>query len=337
MAEILTVQWCNDHVLMIDQRKLPLKEEYLKCSTYEEVADAIKDMVIRGAPAIGVAAAMGVALGMNALSTRKQFLKIYQRLYESRPTAVNLKWALDRMKRVFESHASSDVAQRLKDEAIAIYEEDIQINRRMGDYGKRFIKQNARLLTYCNTGTLATAGYGTALGVIRSAYEAGTKLSVYACETRPYLQGLRLTSWELYKLGIAQKVITDNMAATLMAQHKIDAIFVGADRVAANGDVANKIGTYMLAVLAHYHQVPFYVVAPVSTIDSHCPRGSDIPIEERSPEEVTHIGKKQVGLNNVSVYNPAFDITPAKLITALITDRGVIEPVNEQNISMLNK
>ncbi|MBI3018965.1 MAG: S-methyl-5-thioribose-1-phosphate isomerase [Deltaproteobacteria bacterium] len=335
MSRIVTIEWKHDYVVMIDQRKLPHEEVYVKLYTYEEVARAIETMVIRGAPAIGVAAAMGVALGIQkssvkeAASLRREFLKIYERLYQARPTAVNLRWGLERMKKCFETFSELSIPetkQKLEQEALKIYEEDIETNRKMGANGKRFIQNNSKIMTYCNTGTLATAGYGTALGVIRAAHEESKKFLVYVCETRPFLQGLRLTSWELYKEGIPQKVISDNMAGSLMAKGEVSAVFVGADRIAKNGDAANKIGTYSLAVLAKYHQVPFYVVAPTSTIDFQCPTGREIPIEERSPKEVTHVGGKLVGLEKVDVYNPSFDVTPHELITAIITEKGVFEP-----------
>lgn len=331
MDKIITIKWRGDHVVMIDQRKLPHEEVYVKLYSYEEVAEAIETMVIRGAPAIGVAAAMGVALGIQkssakeGASLKQEFLKIYERLYKTRPTAVNLKWGLGRMKKCFEDSSQlsiSDLKHTLEQEALKIYEEDIETNRKMGANGKRFIQNNSKIMTYCNTGTLATAGYGTALGVIRAAHEEGKKFLVYVCETRPFLQGLRLTSWELYKEGIPQKVISDNMAASLMAKGEVSAIFVGADRIAKNGDAANKIGTYSLAVLAKHHGIPFYVVAPTSTIDLQCPTGKEIPIEERNPKEVTHIGGRLVGLENVDVYNPSFDVTPHELITAIITEKG---------------
>ncbi len=334
MSKIITIEWKNDHVIMIDQRKLPHEEVYVKLYTYEEVAQAIETMVIRGAPAIGVAAAMGVALGVQKSKTidSQEFLTLYGRLYQTRPTAINLKWALERMKKCFEKALDHDqplshIKQKLEAEALDIYTEDIETNQKMGANGKQFIKNNSKIMTYCNTGTLATAGYGTALGVIRAAHEEGKKFLVYVCETRPFLQGLRLTSWELYKENIPQKVISDNMAGSLMAKKEVDAIFVGADRVAKNGDVANKIGTYSLAVLAKYHGVPFYVVAPTSTIDLQCPTGKEIPIEERNPKEVTHFGGKPVGLEDVPVYNPSFDVTPHELITAIITEKGVFDPI----------
>ncbi len=360
MNKIITIEWRDDHVIMIDQRKLPHEEVYVELHTYEEVAQAIETMVIRGAPAIGVAAAMGVALGIQKsnvkevschsrtpparsagssgnLALKQEFLKIYERLYQTRPTAVNLRWSLERMKKCFESYQKfsiPEIKQSLEQEALKIYKEDIETNRKMGANGKHFIQNNSKIMTYCNTGTLATAGYGTALGVIRAAYEEGKKFLVYVCETRPFLQGLRLTSWELYKEGIPQKVISDNMAGSLMAKGEVSGIFVGADRIAKNGDAANKIGTYSLAVLAKHHQVPFYVVAPTSTIDLQCPTGQEIPIEERNPREVTHIGGKAIGLETVAVYNPSFDVTPQGLISAIITEKGVFEPAH--TVSSLN-
>lgn len=340
--EIVTIQWECDHLMLIDQRKLPHEEVYVKCNTYRDVAESIEKMVIRGAPAIGVAAAMGVALGIKASQAvdetglQKEFQIIYRTLLKTRPTAINLRWALDRMAFLFHQEVQrksmAEIKESLEKEAIRIYEDDISINRSMANQGKKFIREHSTLLTYCNTGTLATAGYGTALGVIRAAFEEGKKILVMVCETRPFLQGLRLTSWELYKLGIPQKIIADNMAATLMAQKKIDAVFVGADRIAANGDIANKIGTYMLSVLAHHHGIPFYVVAPTSTIDYHCPSGNKIPIEERNSDEVTHFGNIAVGLKTVSAYNPAFDITPAHYVTALVTEKGVVEPLSEASL-----
>ncbi len=336
MADFFTIQWRIDHLLMIDQRKLPHEEIYLKCESYDDVSEAIQRMVIRGAPAIGVAAAMGAALGVkksnakNSDNLQKEFLKIYDTLYRSRPTAINLRWALDRMKVSFYESLSEGidrVKERLEQEALKIYEEDIQINQAMAGHGGSLIKEGFQLLTYCNTGALATAGYGTALGVIRKAHRSGKKIHLYVSETRPYFQGLRLTSWECWKEGIPHTVIADNMAASLMSQKKIDAVFVGADRVAQNGDVANKIGTYSLAVLAKHHDIPFYVVAPTSTIDRTCETGSGIPIEERDPKEITHFRNEAVGLDSVLVYNPAFDITPHALITALITEKGIFHPI----------
>lgn len=332
MSDFFTIRWQSDHLLMIDQRKLPHQEIYVKCQTAEEVAEAISTMVIRGAPAIGVAAAMGVALGIKKSSAaswddlEKEFLKIYEILYQTRPTAINLRWALERMKRCFADvpHDLDNIKQRLEQEAVRIYEEDIETNQQMASFGEPLIQEGFQLLTYCNSGALCAAGYGTALGVIRKAHHSGKKIHIYVSETRPYFQGLRLTSWECWKEGIPHTVIADNMAASLMSQRKIDAIFVGADRIARNGDVANKIGTYNLAVLAKYHEIPFYIVAPTSTIDLGCENGNQIPIEQRSSKEITHFRDEAIGLEGVSVYNPAFDVTPHSLITAIVTEKGLL-------------
>jgi methylthioribose-1-phosphate isomerase len=334
---IKTIEWTDDGIRMIDQRKLPTVEEYPVFKTHEEVALAIRSMVIRGAPAIGVAAAMGVALGVansraeDVEQLRAEFDEITRTLWETRPTAVNLFWAIERMKRVFVAATSGGadkpaVAQRLKLEALAIQEEDIDNNRRMGAYGQTLLPDSGTVLTHCNAGALATAGYGTALGVIRAAIENGKRIKVLADETRPFLQGSRLTAWELWKDNIDVRVISDNMAASFMRQGLIDAIIVGADRIAANGDVANKIGTYAVAVLAKQHDIPFYVAAPLSTVDLKIPDGSHIPIEQRDPAEVTHISGIRVVPEGVSVFNPAFDVTPHEFVTAIITERGVARP-----------
>jgi methylthioribose-1-phosphate isomerase len=331
---IKTIEWTDDGVRMIDQRKLPTVEEYPVFRTYREVAEAIRVMVVRGAPAIGVAAAMGVALGIrdskaqNANELRAEFKQIIETLAATRPTAVNLFWALDRMKRVFEEIASgpadsAKIAQRLIKEALAIQAEDIECNRRMGMFGHELLPNSGTILTHCNAGALATAGYGTALGVIRAGIENGKRLRVLADETRPFLQGSRLTAWELAKDDIDVRVISDNMAGSFMRSGLIDAVIVGADRIAANGDVANKIGTYSVAVLAKQHEIPFYVAAPFSTLDFNIPDGSHIPIEQRDPAEVTHIAGVRVVPDGVSVFNPAFDVTPHQFVTAIITDRGV--------------
>jgi methylthioribose-1-phosphate isomerase len=344
---IKTIEWKNDKVIMLDQRKLPTEEVYNTYEDYVEVANAIKSMVIRGAPAIGVAAAMGVALGALGIGV-DNFEEYYQRIESicerlgaTRPTAVNLFWALERMKKCAQANHSlppRDITQKLKEEALAIYREDIEACMRMGKYGEPFLADNMNVLTHCNAGALATAGYGTALGVIYTAQEAGKRLHVYADETRPFLQGSRLTAWELQKHGIAVTVITDNMAGYLMSLGKIDAVIVGADRIAANGDTANKIGTYSVAVLAERHNIPFYVAAPVSTIDPEIPDGTHIPIEERDHTEVTTIGTEQIAPDFVEVFNPAFDVTPADLITAIITDRGVAEaPFNETIANLLRE
>jgi methylthioribose-1-phosphate isomerase len=321
---------------MIDQRKLPTVEEYPTFKTYNEVAEAIRVMVVRGAPAIGVAAAMGVALGVRDSKAasipelREDFKEITDTLAATRPTAVNLFWAIDRMKRVFKEIATDAadkraVADRLINEAQTMHAEDIESNKRMGNFGQELLPNSGTILTHCNAGALATAGYGTALGVIRAAVENGKRLRVLADETRPFLQGARLTAWELWKDDIDVRVISDNMAGSFMRQGLIDAVIVGADRIAANGDVANKIGTYPVAVLARQHQIPFYVAAPFSTLDLKIPDGSHIPIEQRDPTEVTHIGGVRVVPDGVSVFNPAFDVTPHEFVTAIITDLGVAQ------------
>ena len=343
---IKTIEWTDEGVRMIDQRKLPTVEEYPVFRTYGEVADAIRVMVVRGAPAIGVAAAMGVALGVrdseakNIDALREDFRQITDTLAATRPTAVNLFWAIDRMKRLFKEVAVNGadkrtIAQSLITEALAIQAEDIESNKRMGHFGQELLPNSGTILTHCNAGALATAGYGTALGVIRAAVEHGKHLRVLADETRPFLQGARLTAWELWKDDIDVRVISDNMAGSFMRQGLIDAVIVGADRIAANGDVANKIGTYPVAVLARQHEIPFYVAAPFSTLDLKIPDGSDIPIEQRDPTEVTHIGGVRVVPDGVSVFNPAFDVTPHEFITAIITDRGVATPPYTESLAKL--
>jgi methylthioribose-1-phosphate isomerase len=319
---------------MVDQRKLPSKELYVECRTVNEVAKAIKTMVIRGAPAIGVAAAMGLALGARrsqASGTKQlatEFFKNCDLLAGTRPTAVNLFWAIDRMKRVFGEAAQAgasvdDLRARLELEATRIHDEDVESCRKIGAYGGALAPDEARILTHCNAGALATAGYGTALGVIRGAVEQGKQVRVYADETRPFLQGARLTAWELVRDGINTTVITDNMAGALMRDGLINFIVVGADRIAANGDTANKIGTYSVAVLAKEHGIPFYVAAPLSTIDLATPDGSGIPIEERPYREVTHVGSSQLTPDGAGIRNPAFDVTPHQYVTGIITEVGV--------------
>src|SRR5215471_13570466 len=326
-----------DAVVMIDQRKLPAQEIYVRCKTAAEVAKAIRTMVIRGAPAIGVAAAMGIALGMRkskATGTQKfaaELQKICEMMAGTRPTAVNLFWAIDRMKRTFAAAAQAgesvdQIKDRLDAEAQKIHDEDLASCRAMGAFGAEVVPAEARILTHCNAGALATAGYGTALGVIRGAVEAGKRVAVFADETRPFLQGARLTAWELVRDGIQTTVITDNMAGALMRQGRVNFVVVGADRIAANGDIANKIGTYSVAILAREHQIPFYVAAPLSTIDLSTPDGSRIPIEERAAKEVTHIGGSQVAPEGATVWNPAFDVTPNHLIAGIITERGIFRP-----------
>jgi len=334
---IKTIEWTDEGVRMIDQRKLPTIEEYPTFRTYEEVAEAIRVMVVRGAPAIGVAAAMGVALGVrqskaaNNNELAADFETITSTLGATRPTAVNLFWAIERMKRTFTRALRSNtskaaIEQLLIDEAKAIYDEDIENNKRMGRFGAELLPQSGTVLTHCNAGALATAGYGTALGVIRAAIEGGKRLKVLADETRPFLQGARLTAWELWKDNIDVRVISDNMAGAFMRQGLVDAVIVGADRIAANGDVANKIGTYTVAVLAREHDIPFYVAAPLSTLDLSIPDGSHIPIEQRTPLEVTHVGPTRIVPEGVSVFNPAFDVTPHEFVTAIITEVGVARP-----------
>ncbi|HEY3091948.1 MAG TPA: S-methyl-5-thioribose-1-phosphate isomerase [Vicinamibacterales bacterium] len=341
-----TIEWQDDAVVMIDQRKLPALEIYVSCKTAQEVAKAIKTMVIRGAPAIGVAAAMGIALGMqrSKATGTKQFAVEFQKLCDlmaaTRPTAVNLFWAIERMKRVFADAAQGgrsveEIKERLAAEARRIHDEDVESCRTMGAFGAELVPQEARILTHCNAGALATAGYGTALGVIRAAAERGKKVAVIADETRPFLQGARLTAWELVKDGIDTTVITDNMSASMMRLGQVDLVVVGADRIAANGDVANKIGTYGVAVLAKEHGIPFYVAAPVSTIDLDTSDGSKIPIEERDEREVTHVGPNRLTPEGARIRNPAFDVTPAKYVTAIITERGVARAPYHESLAAL--
>jgi methylthioribose-1-phosphate isomerase len=338
---VMTIEWRADTVRMIDQRLLPAREVIRTYRDYRGVAEAIRTMVIRGAPAIGVAAAMGVALGIKGTAgakARKRFDIVAKALKATRPTAVNLAWAVDRMGRILDENLSLDAAelfQRMRGEAIAVYTEDIAANRAMGKFGAELIGDPAIVLTHCNAGALATAGYGTALGVVRAARDAGKKIQVYADETRPFLQGSRLTAWELHKDRIPVTVIADNMAATVLSQNKISCVVVGTDRTAANGDVANKIGTYPLAVMARRHGVPFYVAAPLSSIDLDCPDGAAIPIEERSGRELTEYGGKQLTPKGVSIFNPAFDVTPAELVTAIITERGVAYPPYTESLRAL--
>ncbi len=333
---IKTVEWTNEGVRMLDQRLLPNEEKYLTLYSYEEVADAIKRMVVRGAPAIGVAAAMGLALGASqSVSTSLpdlefDFKYMCDVMGATRPTAVNLFWAIERMRDVIKKAKAEgvrdigEVRTRLVKEAQTIFQEDIDSNRAIGRYGADLINDGATVLTHCNAGALATAGdYGTALGVIRGAIDAGKRVAVIADETRPFLQGARLTAWELSKDNIPVTVITDNMAGHVMKQGKVDCVVVGADRIAANGDAANKIGTYMVAVLAKQHDIPFYVAAPFSTVDLATATGEDIPIEERDPREVTHMREQQLTPDGVDVHNFAFDVTPNEMIAAIITDRGV--------------
>ncbi len=338
-TEIRTLFWDRDAVVLIDQRALPLEERHVRCSDYREVIAAIRDLTVRGAPAIGVAAAMGIALGVKGLpdlpyeALREAFDGICGQFSAARPTARNLFWAVERMKRCFDqTPPPEDIRKALVAEAVRIGEEDIAINRRIGQHGQELLPDGAQILTHCNAGALATAGYGTALGVIRAAHEAGKKIHVYVDETRPVLQGARLTAWELVREGMPCTLITDNMAGALMQQGKVDAVLVGADRIAANGDTANKIGTYALAVLARAHGVPFYTAAPLSTIDASLHDGGAIPIEERNPAEVTGIGGVRTAPEGVAVWNPAFDVTPHPWIAAIITEAGVIRPPFREGI-----
>jgi methylthioribose-1-phosphate isomerase len=343
-----TIAWNDDAVVMIDQRKLPSAEVYVSCRTAAEVAKAIRTMVIRGAPAIGVAAAMGIALGLrrSGATGTKQFTTEFQKTCDlmaaTRPTAVNLFWAIEKMKRVFADAAQGgcsvdEIKQRLEAEARRIHDEDVESCRTMGAHGAALVPQDARILTHCNAGALATAGYGTALGVIRAAAEQGKKVAVLADETRPFLQGARLTAWELLKDGIDTTVITDNMAGAMMRLGNVDLVVVGADRIAANGDVANKVGTYAVAVLAKEHGIPFYVAAPISTIDLDTPDGSTIPIEERPDREVTHVGSSRLTPEGARIRNPAFDVTPHKYVTAIITERGIGRaPYTESLAALVN-
>ena len=333
---IPTLEWTDGGVRFLDQTRLPLEETYVLAKTYQDVADVISTMVVRGAPAIGVSAAMGVALGAKNSAARnitelsRDVKKISETLAATRPTAVNLFWAIARMNERYEALKAlpgvsvEEIHAGLIAEAQKMYDEDIAACRTMGDFGAQLMPAEGGVLTHCNAGALATCGYGTALGVIRSAVAEGRKLHVYADETRPFLQGARLTAWELMHDGIPTTVLCDNMVASRMRAGKVQAVVVGADRIAANGDVANKIGTYGVAVLAKEHGIPFYVAAPWSTIDLETPTGDAIPIEERPAVEVTHHGGKQLTPHGVGIENPAFDVTPAKYVTAIITERGVL-------------
>ncbi|HXU16939.1 MAG TPA: S-methyl-5-thioribose-1-phosphate isomerase [Terriglobales bacterium] len=343
---IQTLEWTAHGVRFIDQTKLPTEEVYVDCQTYQQVADVIRNMVVRGAPAIGVSAAMGIALGAKGSTAqsvedlKRDLDQICDVIGKTRPTAVNLFWAIKRMQQTFDTLRLRPIAQikeGLIEEAQRMHAEDIAINQAMGRHGAALMPASGGVLTHCNAGALATAGYGTALGVIRAAVEAGKKIQVYADETRPFLQGARLTAWELVKDGIPTTVISDNMSGAMMRQGKIGAVIVGADRIAANGDVANKIGTYTVAVLAKEHAIPFYVAAPISTVDLETPDGSKIPIEQRSAAEVTHFAGKLVTPEGVGVENPAFDVTPAKYVTAIVTERGIARAPYEQSLKTLAK
>jgi methylthioribose-1-phosphate isomerase len=333
-----TIEWIDGRVRILDQSRLPREVVFIECQDYKAVATAIKDLKIRGAPAIGIAAAMGLALGARSIRAKqrqdflKQFLSMCDVMAATRPTAVNLFWAIERMKKVVHHHTDNDLRRlqdRLVQEAINILQEDIEMNRAIGRFGADFIRSGNTVLTHCNAGALATGGHGTALGIIRTAREQGKKLNVLVDETRPVLQGARLTAWELVQEGIPAILITDNMAGSFMKKGMVHLCIVGADRIAANGDAANKIGTYSLAVLAKHHNIPFYVAAPTSSIDFDLPTGDKIPIEERNPAEVTHVlGQTQIAPEGVGVANPAFDVTPAEYITAIITEKGAFPPAD---------
>jgi len=345
IEEIRTIEWLRDGgVRILDQTRLPREEVYVDCRDAEAVAEAIKSLRIRGAPALGVAGAMGLALGAQGLQAADAttFLRdlkgIADMLAQTRPTARNLFWGLERILTLAEKRRDLSLPAlkaRLAEEAVAMHQEDLACNRAMGEHGQRLIKGGDTILTHCNTGALATVGYGTGLGVIRAAWERGKRIQVLVDETRPVLQGARLTAWELDRLGIPSRLITDSMAGDFMRRGEVHAVVVGADRIAMNGDVANKIGTYTLAVLCRYHHVPFYVAAPVSTIDPALPAGDQIPIEERAPHEVTSIGGVSIAPDGFPVANPAFDVTPAELVTALITDQGVLYPPLAEAIQTL--
>src|SRR6202522_4747650 len=343
---IQTLEWTDQGVRFLDQTKLPTEETYVTCKTHEQVADVIRNMVVSGAPAIVVAAAMGIALGVNnspaeSVTDLKHDLdQICDLIGKTRPTAVNLFWAIRRMQDKFERvriWPALQIKRALIEEAQRMHAEDIAANQAMGRHGATLMPTEGGVLTHCNAGALATAGYGTALGVIRAAVEQGKKIHVYADETRPFLQGSRLTAWELMKDGIPTTVISDNMAGAMMHQGKIGAIIVGADRVAANGDVANKIGTYTVAILAKEHGIPFYVAAPISTVDMATLDGSGIPIEQRNKKEVSHIADKQMVPDGVEIENPAFDVTPAKYVAAIITERGIARAPYTESLKKLSE
>ncbi|PIX21190.1 MAG: S-methyl-5-thioribose-1-phosphate isomerase [Deltaproteobacteria bacterium CG_4_8_14_3_um_filter_45_9] len=339
-----TIEWKGDRVRILDQRRLPQEVRYLDCRDASSVTQAIRTMAIRGAPAIGVAAAMGIALAAKKTLShqpeafRKSLEKVCREMRQTRPTAVNLFWAVDRMKKILDqvyTHGVDETKERLVKEALNILKEDIEINRKIGMFGKRLIKNGDRVLTHCNAGALATAGYGTALGVIYAAWAEGKRFCVFADETRPQMQGARLTAWELVQKKIPVTIVTDNMAGWLMEKGQVNLVLVGADRIARNGDTANKIGTYSLAVLSKWHGVPFYVAAPTSTLDLTLDSGLDIPIEERDIREVTHFRGYPIAPKGVKAFNPAFDVTPHSLVHAIITEKGLIRKPFEKNLKRI--
>ncbi|MBW2059102.1 MAG: S-methyl-5-thioribose-1-phosphate isomerase [Deltaproteobacteria bacterium] len=339
-----TIEWKEDHVVLLDQRRLPREQVYVECWNFDAVVEAIRNMTVRGAPAIGVVAALGLALGARQIRAREMegFLRRFKGLCKTmggaRPTAINLFWAIGRMERILHSprpEGIDEAVRRLEDEALAILREDVETNRLIGQVGRVVIKDGDTVLTHCNAGALATAGYGTALGVIRAAVAEGKRVRVFVDETRPRLQGARLTAWELSHDGIPVTLITDSMAGCVMQKGLIDLVLVGADRIAGNGDVANKIGTYSLATLAHVHGIPFYVAAPVSTIDVNLPEGSQIPIEERAPEEITEIFHQPIAPSGVEVFNPAFDVTPCRYVDGIITETDILREPFERTIRAL--
>jgi methylthioribose-1-phosphate isomerase len=341
-----TIEWKKDRVRILDQRRLPQEVSYIDCKDASSVAQAIQNMSIRGAPAIGLAAAMGIALAARKIRSnqpdvfRKNIEEVCHLMGKTRPTAVNLFWAVDRMRKILDQFHYDDVKKmrlRLEEEALRIFEEDLEVNRKIGESGKAIIQDRDGVLTHCNAGSLATAGYGTALGVIRAAWAQGKRFHVYVDETRPLLQGARLTTWELVQEKIPATVITDSMAGSLMKKGEIDLVLVGADRIARNGDTANKIGTYALAVLANWHHIPFYVAAPTSTIDLNLTSGQDIPIEERAPVEVTHLGRRQITPKGIRAFNPAFDVTPYSLIQGIVTEKGILRKPFEKALRRIRK
>lgn len=341
MSTFRSIEWKNDRLVLIDQRYLPEKTIYIELKTVDEVAKAIKEMIVRGAPAIGVAAAYGIVLCAQRLSKNDDSVKELQKaddlLRSSRPTAVNLFWALDRMKKIWQEFNGSldDLKTILEKEAVNIEHEDVQINKQIAKNGAQLVPNDAKIIHHCNTGSLATVDYGTALGVIRYAHEIGKKIHVFLDETRPRLQGARLSAWEMKELGIPHTIIVDGASGLVMKKFKIDLVLVGADRIAANGDTANKIGTYNLAIVAKYHNVPFYVVAPTSTIDLKTLTGEDIPIEERDANEIRHIGDTWVAPQKSPVFNPAFDVTPAELIRGIVTEKGIVYQPFKENLRKL--